>query len=167
MNTSSFQVFCDMESKGGIGVTVFGHDIESRDQARKQYTRNINYDITIQQIVAVINQSSHCEQFIRYECYENALLRYGSAWWVSRQGKRMNYWGGAAVDSGMCACGMNNSCANGFSCNCDARLSDWYKDSGFLTDKSTLPVIQLRYTGMGDSDVGGFGYYTLGKLFCW
>ena len=169
-NSSPFPVFCDMTSKGGIGVTVIGHNSESRTKvdgygAPGSYMRNINYDNTIEQIVALINQSTSCEQFIKYECDDSQLLKHGSSWWVSRQGNRMNYWGGAAVDSGMCACGMNNNCARGSSCNCDGKSSDWHEDSGFLTDKSTLPVIQLRIGDTGDS--AGYGYYTLGKLLCW
>ena len=175
LNASAFPVFCDMESKDGIGVTVFGHDIKPRDSihdynaqdAYGHYTRDINYDNTIEQIVSVTDQSAYCEQFIKFECYQKELFRHGNGWWVSRQGNRMNYWGGAAVDSGKCACGMNNSCDFGLSCNCDARREYWAQDSGFLTNKTTLPVIQLRYIGIADMDDAGYGYYTLEKLLCW
>ena len=168
--SANFQVFCDMTSKDSIGVTVIGHDSESRTKvdgygAPGSYLRNIKYDNTMEQIVAVIDKSAYCEQFIKYECDDSRLLKDGTSWWVSRQGNRMNYWGGAAVDSGKCACGMTNSCAYGFSCNCDGESSDWHEDSGFLTDKSTLPVTQLRIGDTGDS--AGYGYYTLGKLYCW
>ena len=167
---SDFQVFCDMTSKGGSGVTVMGHDSESRTkvdgyEAPGSYIRNIKYDNTMEQILAVMDQSTFCEQFIKYECHESELLQEGHAWWVSRQGNKMNYWGGAAVDSGKCACGMNNSCIYDFSCNCDAERSHLLEDSGFLADKSTLPVTQLRFGDTGDLDQ--YGYHTLGKLLCW
>ena len=75
----------------------------------------------------------------------------------------MNYWGGADVDSGKCACGMNNTCANKAKrCNCDKNDSAWRKDSGYLTDKNTLPVNELRF-----GDTGGDAEeekHTLGKL---
>ena len=77
----------------------------------------------------------------------------------------MNYWGGAAVDSGMCACAMTSSCAGGENCNCDANEAYLCEDSGYLTDKSTLPVKQLRIGDTGAS--GEYGYHTLGKLVCW
>ena len=63
----------------------------------------------------------------------------------------MNYWGGAAVDSGKCARGMTNSCAGGGKCNCDKNDGTWREDSGYLTDKSTLPVTELSFGDTGDS----------------
>ncbi|CAB4032628.1 Hypothetical predicted protein, partial [Paramuricea clavata] len=87
-------------------------------------------------------------------------------WWVSRQGSQMNYWGGAAVNSGKCACGMTNSCAGGWKCNCDKNDQTWREDSGYLTDKNTLPVTELRFGDAGDPSYEK-GYYTLGKLRCW
>ena len=71
------------------------------------------------QVAAITRQSKNCEQYIIYECYHSMLLEDSYGWWVSRQGKKMNYWGGAAVDSGKCACGMTRSCAGGYMCNCD------------------------------------------------
>jgi hypothetical protein len=159
-----------MESKNGTGVIVIGHDSESRTKVDNyedpgSYSRKIRYITTMQQIVAVINQSKNCEQFIMYECSDSVLFLNSVGYWISRQGRRMNYWGGAAVDSGKCACGMNNTCAGGGNCNCDANEIRLREDSGFLTDKNTLPVAELRF-----GDTGGdveYGYHTLGKLLCW
>ena len=190
-SSPSVQVYCDMTSKNDVGVTVIGHDSESRTfvsgyDSAGSYKRNISYDISMEQIVAIMKHSKNCEQFIRYECWQSRLFLHGGfGWWVSRQGSRMNYWGGAAADSGKCACGMNNSCAGGKNCNCDANDEVWREDSGYLTDKNTLPVTKLR---LGDAD-GTFyihqelgfgyasghppdlyrksGYHTLGKLRCW
>ena len=170
---SMLKVYCNMTSKNGVGVTEIGHDSESRTfvngfESRGSYKRKINYDISMTQIVAIMKQSKNCEQFIKYECYDSALLYDSDGWWVSRQGSKMNYWGGAAVNSGKCACGMTNSCAGGGICNCDANDPTWREDSGYLTDKNTLPVTELRF---GDtSKVGGIderGYHALGKLRCW
>ena len=66
----------------------------------------------MEHIVVIMKQSKHCEQYIKCECYQSVLLYDLNGlhgWWVSRQGSRMNYWGGAAVDGGKCACGMTNS----------------------------------------------------------
>ena len=168
-----------MTSKNGVGVTVIGHDSESRTLVSGydlpgSYTRTIKYDISMEQIVAIIDQSKNCEQFIKYECFESVFrfsypgTYYG--WWVSRRGSKMNYWGGAAVNSGKCACGMTNSCAGGQKCNCDKNDSKWREDSGYLTDKSTLPVTELRFgDAYGNRSGSGreSGYHTLGKLRCW
>ena len=74
-------------------------------------------------IVAIIKQSSNCEQFVKYECL-NAAFWFGFSdpysWWVSRDGSKMTYWGGAKPNSGKCACGMTNSClVKSQRCNCD------------------------------------------------
>jgi hypothetical protein len=112
-------VYCDMTSKNGVGVTVIGHDSGSRSLVKGyedpgSYKRKIKYDISMEQIVTIMKQSIICEQFIKYECHGSMLWYYKPyGWWASRQGSKMNYWGGAAVNSGKCACGMTNSCTGG------------------------------------------------------
>ena len=116
-----FTVFCDMTDKSGVGVTVVGHDSESRTHVngysgQGSYSRDIHYTgASLSQLASVTRVSSHCEQFIKYECYHSVLLfsYYGSpfGWWVSRDSTKMTYWGGASVN-GKFACGMTNSCAN-------------------------------------------------------
>ena len=70
----------------------------------------------------------------------------GYAWWVSRDPTKMTYWGRASPGSGKCASGMNNLCADpSYGCNCDANDNVWCEDSGLLTDKTKLPVKQLRF----------------------
>ena len=66
------------------------------------YKRKIKYDLPMEQIVSIIQQSQWCEQFIKYECYHSKMWIYTEpySWWVSRNGAKMNYWGGAAVGSG-------------------------------------------------------------------
>ena len=167
-----FTVFCDMIDKNGIGVTVVSHDSESRTlvygyRGRGSYSRDSHYTgASLSQLASLTRVSSHCEQFIKYECYHSVLLfnNYLYGWWVSRDSTTMTYWGGASV-SGKCACGMTNSCANPrFGCNCDADDKVWREDSGLLTDKSHLPVRQLRFGNTGGSEKG---YHTLGKLKCY
>ncbi len=81
-----------MTSKNEVGVSVIGHNSESRTMVNGyedlgSYKRDIVYDATMEQIVAVMNQSRYCEQFIKYECHGSLLLLHGFSWWVSRQGK--------------------------------------------------------------------------------
>ena len=84
---------------------------------------------------------------------------------MSRDSTKMTYWGGASPGSGKCACGMNNSCAGNGRCNCDKNDNVWREDSGLLTDKTKLPVKQLRF---GDTEnEREKGYHTLGKLKCY
>ena len=167
-----FTVHCDMSDKNGVGVTVISHNSESRTYvygygSKGSYSRDIRYTgASLYQLASLTRVSSHCEQFIKYECYDSVLLYnndpYG--WWVSRDSTKMTYWGGASV-SGKCACGMTNSCAvSSRGCNCDKNDRVWREDSGLLTDKTRLPVKQLRF-----GDTGGYdkGYHTLGKFKCY
>ena len=170
-----FTVYCDMADKNGAGVTVISHDSDSRTKARDGlgwgdrgiYSSKIHCNRAIfYQLASLTRVSLHCEQFIKYECYNSIIFRNGGyAWWVSRDSSKMTYWGGASV-SGKCACGMTNSCANpSYGCNCDKNDEVWREDSGLLTDKTKLPVKQLRFGDAGSS--GDIGYHTLGKLNCY
>ena len=84
-----FTVFCDMADKSGVGVTVISHDSESRTHVSGCdpsgcYSRDIHYTgASLSQLASLTRVSSHCEQFIKYECYNSAIFRYGGfAWWV-------------------------------------------------------------------------------------
>ena len=103
-----FTVLCDMTDKSGVGVTVIGHDSESRSHVNGyyspgSYSRDIHYiGASLSQLASLTRISSHCEQFIKYECYNSVLLYsyYGSpyGWWVSRDSTKMTYWGGACIN---------------------------------------------------------------------
>ena len=168
---ASLTVFCNMTDKGGVGVTFVSHDSENRTYVMGfedpgSYSRDIQYiGASLSQIRRLIDVSTTCRQFIKYECNHSFFTKNGRryAWWVSYDGAKMTYWGETTQD---CECGMTNSCANpSFPCNCDKNDFTWREDSGFLTNKSHLPVIQLRF-----GDTGHFGekaYHTLGKLECY
>ena len=169
-----FSVYCDMRDKSRVGVTVISHDSESRTHvgpngcsSRGCYSKDVRYTgVSTVQLAALTRVSQNCEQFIKFECNNDvAFIERGYAWWVSRDTTRMNYWGGATGHDKMCACGVTNSCSRGKKCNCYNGGSGWREDSGLLTDKSALPVTQIR---LGDLDDGNEeGYHTLGKLKCY
>lgn len=134
--------------------------------------RNVTYMgaeiISISQLVALLEASTSCQQFIKYECHHSVIMHNGDpyAWWVSRDLTKMTYWGGASpADSYKCACGVTKTCANrSKGCNCDANDQVWRDDSGLLTEKAHLPVLKLVF---GDTDASfEKGYHTLGKLKC-
>ena len=173
-----FTVYCNMSDKNGVGVTVISHDSENRTfvdgyDDKGNYSRSIHYSgASLSQLASLTDVSLHCEQFIKYECYGSMLMYSSFGWWVSRNSSKMLYWGGASPGSRKCACGMTNSCTYpSEACNCDKNDGVWREDSGLLTDKSTLPVKELRF---GDTGVNGpnavadeKGYYTLGKFKCY
>ena len=172
-----FNVYCDMSDKGGLGLTVISHDSESRTYVGNIpgcggpgcYSKDVTYTgVSTAQLAALTRVSQKCEQFIKFECNNDVpFIAHKFAWWVSRDGRRMNYWGGATGYNNMCACGVTNSCYKGEKCNCDYQSSSagWREDSGLLTDKSTLPVTQIRLGDLDDSREEG--YHTLGKLRCY
>ncbi|XP_068692827.1 contactin-associated protein-like 2 [Montipora foliosa] len=168
-----FDVTCNMTDKNGVGVTVISHDSESRTHVQGCekagcYSRDIQYTGTsLSQLAMLTRVSSHCEQFIKYECHHALIFRYKGkrGWWVSRDSKQMFYWDGASGHY-KCACGMTNSCADSrFGCNCDKNDKVWREDSGLLTNKTQLPVSQLRFGDTGK--IGEEGYHTLGKFKCY
>ena len=172
-----FSVYCDMSDKGGVGVTVISHDSESRTHVANIpgchwknpgcYSKNVTYTgVNVAQLAALTRVSQNCEQFIKFECNNDvAFVANSVAWWVSLDGRKMNYWGGAGGSANMCACGVTNTCSSSRKCNCNDYNSGWKEDSGLLTDKSALPVSQIRLADFDGSDEEG--YHTLGKLKCY
>ncbi|CAK8695481.1 unnamed protein product [Clavelina lepadiformis] len=132
---------------------------------RKCFKRVINYDITIEEVGALIDQSFECKQFIKYRCIASKFLE-GYASWLSRNGSEMTFWGGSTSQRPYyCACGETGSCLNNnWKCNCDANLNVETFDEGYLTDKTLLPVTEVRF---GDTDSPTeSGWFTLGPLVC-
>ena len=124
--------------------------------------------VSIVQLAALTRASQSCEQFIKFECNNDpGFLVQGYAWWLSRDRRKMTYWGGATGHEKMCACGLTDSCFYGRDCNCfNGGISEgWRQDSGLLTDKSVLPVTQMRFGDLDNPREEGF--YTLGKLKCY
>ena len=173
-----FSVYCDMSDKGGVGVTVISHDSESRTHVGNIpgcgwnnpgcYSKDVTYTgVSTAQLAALTRVSPNCEQLIKFECYYHiAFVSEKVAWWVSRDGRKMNYWAGAGGAANSCACGVTNSCSNSQKCNChNSGSRGWKEDSGLLTEKSALPVSQIRLADLDDSDEEG--YHTLGKLKCY
>ena len=169
---SPFTVYCNMTDMNGVGVTVISHDSENRTRVKGyespgSYSRDIHYTgASLSQLASLTAVSLRCEQFIMNECLHSGMYRNQVwDWWVSRDSSKMTYWGGASVNY-KCACGMTHSCADpNYDCNCDANDQVWRNDSGLLTDKTKLPVKQLRLGETGNSHEDG--YHTLGKLKCY
>ncbi|XP_078614120.1 contactin-associated protein-like 5 [Branchiostoma floridae x Branchiostoma japonicum] len=162
-------VQCDVQE--GTVITLIGHNSEARAHVkgfdgRGAYFKDVTYWNIMEQVRAVVDKSTLCKQHIKYECHRSVI--FGStdtpyAWWVTWDGRKADYWGGASPGSGKCACGQAGTCPG--RCNCAVNNSTWREDSGFLSHKDDLPVTQLRFGDTGDS--GEEGYYTLGKLICY
>ena len=173
-NEAPVRVYCNMAGKNGLAGTHVGHDSETRTlvngyNAPLSYSRNITYKISMAQIIALMDLSHSCEQFIKYECHHSVILLFdNSVWasWVSRDGVTMNYWGGASQGSGKCACGMTQTCNTPSEmCNCHSNDNVWRSDEGYITDRDVLPVSKLYFGDTGGH--GEMGYHTLGQLTCY
>ena len=165
------QAYCNMTDKEGAGVTVISHDSENRTHVdgcdpHGCHKRDVTYTgVLITQLEALTDVSARCEQFISYECFNSKLLEGGKAWWVSRDGQKMDYWGGT-TEKRQCGRALTDSCAHrGKKCNCENRDNTWHEDSGLLTENAFLPVSQLRFGDTG-KDISE-SYHTLGKLKCY
>ncbi|KAM4705056.1 uncharacterized protein WCC33_009902 [Rhinophrynus dorsalis] len=168
-----FTVECDMVSDNTTGITVIGHDSESRERVSPCedpgcYSRIITYkEASMDQLRALTAISEHCEQFVRLECRNIRFLNEQWGWWVSRDGHQITSWGGATTNSGKCACGENGECALGVpSCNCDANDDVWRMDEGALIDRSTLPIQEIRFGDTNDVPME-MAFHSIGKLRCW
>ncbi|XP_053323809.1 uncharacterized protein LOC128497671 [Spea bombifrons] len=166
---SPFNVYCDMSS--ATGITVISHDSERRLRVTpcKEagcYRRELKYNADISQLTALTKVSDSCEQFVRLDCRHIRFLESGWGWWVSRDGKKMNHWGGANTITGGCACGRTGSCSSPDKlCNCDSNDHIWRTDDGFLRDKDALPVHAVHFGDTDDFPVE-MAYHTVGKLRC-
>ncbi|XP_077125793.1 uncharacterized protein LOC143782323 [Ranitomeya variabilis] len=170
---SHFRVECDMASDSTTGITIVGHDSEGKErvtpcQTPGCYSRVITYKAaSLAQLRTLTSISENCEQFVKLDCRHVRFLDGNWGWWVSRDGQQIISWGGAATNSGRCACGENGKCAFGItSCNCDINDDMWRMDEGAISDKSSLPILEFRFGGTSDIPMA-MAFHRLGKLKCW
>nr|XP_039260128.1 neurexin-4-like [Styela clava] len=133
------------------------------------YARQPIYSITREQIHEVMMNSVNCKQYIKLQCQGVLMSWQGDprSWWVSRDGVQMGYWGGATSRrKGYCACGETNTCIDkSKKCNCDNNSNNLVtQDEGYITDKASLPVKEIRVGDMGD--IKELAWHTLGPLVC-
>ena len=121
------------------------------------------------QIKALIKKSKHCRQYITFHCFKSKLLNTprgpSHVYWLSRDGSRQEFWGGAEAGSKRCACGMTDPpcfVVKTEFCNCDVRDETWRVDEGYFSDKSNLPVSGLLFAKKSKRS-----RFALGPLECW
>ena len=79
-------------------------------------TYPVSYTPTIDQIVALIEVSSSCCQYLRYDCHGSMLGEWGSIidHWRDRHGDWKSYFPGGPPDGTGCACNINRTCDGGY-----------------------------------------------------
>nr|XP_039263780.1 collagen alpha-1(XI) chain-like isoform X1 [Styela clava]XP_039263781.1 collagen alpha-1(XI) chain-like isoform X1 [Styela clava] len=173
MDGDQYDVYCNFASDQV--VTEVWHDsmqelkAESNCDTRGCYRFVPKYGINQRHILKIIDSSSECKQFIKMKCQGSVLFHNGDpyAWWISRTGEKMLYWGGATSKrKHYCACGETGTCVkSSHRCNCDNNSENLVtQDEGYITDKSKLPVQEIKL-----GDIGGANekaWHRLGKLEC-
>lgn len=168
-----FQVYCDMDTEPGRGITQVTHtnadigvDVDGCEEPGC-FLHEIDYQgVTMGQMKKLIDIHTACEQNLRYDCVDSKLMRDKTAWWVSRDGRRQNSWGGAPIGSGKCACGVTMTCVDpNHYCNCDADDEKWHTDEGLIQEKELLPIKEIRY-GDVTTAKGEKGKSMIGPLKC-
>ncbi|GFS85505.1 contactin-associated protein-like 2, partial [Nephila pilipes] len=151
---TAFTVYCRMGRSQDDVVTIVHHDSEESIFVRSNrdgpgsYSRILVYFIGMDKIKALTNASRYCRQEISWNCVGTGFhfdSGKPSSWWVSWDGKPQYMWGGAKRNN-TCGC-AGYGCKNpNFTCNCDsAPRFSWDKDEGYLEDKETLPISEVRF----------------------
>ena len=169
---SPYTISCEM--RDGKIATVVHHNKEETvnvtdgaDFIRGSFFHVVDYELTMEQIEALIKSSVNCHQFLRFDCYNAALLNSPTgppnAMWHTRTGDIKSYWGGVPDGGKGCKCGLTRSCLRRDKlCNCDSLNNRWVEDSGYIQNKELLPITRMHFTGIHR----GFGHVTLGPLEC-
>ncbi|XP_022100375.1 adhesion G protein-coupled receptor L3-like [Acanthaster planci] len=169
----AFQVFCQLSSTHqSPGTTV----IRTTNNVRRFVDHNHRFNITyenipdLESIRALIKASAACRQRVSYTCYGLPLWLNGTQQvaWVAWNGMEMLNWGGGQTGVKGCACHSKpTGCLEGGLCNCDSVTSQ-ETDSGFITDKDTLPVtgVEFKYTNLSMSGPNSRAEYKVEQLEC-
>ncbi len=162
------------KNNSGFYVATFPHKPNERILVKGyegcgSYIKSLDYSPNnMSDIAAYIENATSCRQYTKVECLGAVLHAHKSCGNPSsRSGSILNYWGGGPTDgSGGCACGITNSCHNSATkCNCDANHGTLtLTDEGYMTDKSVLPITQVRFGDNGGSSE--YLYFTIWKLEC-
>ncbi|XP_072034262.1 contactin-associated protein-like 5 [Amphiura filiformis] len=155
-----FEVFCDMSSD--MGKTILN---QTHHQEGGMF--HVSYDNNLTQVVAVIDRSVHCRQLLKLKCNGNYTGSRQMSW-KSRSNEVMYNWANPTGSRG-CPCGLQEGCYQiDKLCNCDigedviTSGDDTLTDVGYITDKATLPVVQMNIESYHDSG----DEVTLGPIEC-
>nr|XP_044607414.1 LOW QUALITY PROTEIN: contactin-associated protein-like 4 [Equus asinus] len=166
-----FPAFCNitdvpwtiLQHNGSTFTRVKGTDRENPHRATFQYAA------TAEQLLATITRAGHCQQELEFHCRRSRLqdARDGTSlsWWVGRSNETHTYWGGSLPEAQKCTCGFAGTCIDSrYHCNCDADRDEWTNDTGVLSYKEHLPVMQIVVTDTAHRS--SEAAYRLGPLLC-
>ena len=122
LHFDAFEVQCNFT--GSSAKTIISHDRDAVYETSTPleaggcdpagcYNDTITYEVSIDDIAAVIALSSSCEQAVTHHCSHSALTDF--AWWTDRNGAVQKYWDGDHVtgtEGCQCSLGGGNCTSN-------------------------------------------------------
>jgi len=158
LKLDSFEVTCNFN--GSSAKTVIGHNRNSVYQTAVPlqpggcspagcYNDTITYELEMNQIKALIDISSMCNQAVTHNCSMSSLTDF--SWWLDRKGIVRKYWDGAQADGSQgCACSLGaggctaNAAGVKNNCNCDSQM-EYSTDNGVISSLEHLPITEVYY----------------------
>ena len=109
----AFDVECDF-SHGKEIRTIVHHDAEARIYVTGyhlpgSYERRVDYGMSRDQLAAIRSSSTHCDQFVKIECFSAAGME--ADYWVNFAGERRPW---TVEDGGQCGCILPSACSLGW-----------------------------------------------------
>ncbi|VDI73660.1 Hypothetical predicted protein [Mytilus galloprovincialis] len=175
------EINCYMEN--GVGVTKIDHDGE-RDvyvhgyEAHGSYSFNVTYNISFEHVVAIIDSSKFCRQFVRWKCFNAQMWDIGrekwNTYWTNRstaylatnEYKPPSLFFHGSEEKRICECGISQTCQqSNVLCNCDINDNIWRSDEGYVTNKDALPIVAF-FAGDTGSSVEK-GEHFIGPIECY
>lgn len=143
------------------------HDREERTrvfgyEGAGSYVAIVNYNISTDHVIAIIDASKNCKQYLKWECMGAVIhnphqMDSWTTFWTNRSSDFNNYvtpasyFAGGRPGTGNCACGETGTCANkSLPCNCDSNDFEWRSDEGYITHKDDLPILAFRAGDTGE-----------------
>ena len=174
------QVLCNFKIRRDEGQT----EIDTKNAERREiptparyserfsFKKEIEYEIPLTAVKAIVDRSQTCEQLVKYECRDAKLFNQPggnpSSRWLSANGYLQYYWGGALHDSYKCACAYSpQGCADKNSyCNCDSSVAEGQTnaDEGLLNVTRDLPVREVQFGGLTSLSQA---IYSVRKIVCY
>ncbi len=160
----------ECKNVSGVAYAFFSHDSEasikvSGFESKASYVRKVNYaNNLLSDIIAFVDSSASCSQYFKLTCQGSYLTGYG--YFKDRNGVALSYFGGGPVHGSGCACGVTGTCSDpSYKCNCDRNSNSYIDiDEGEFTEKSALPLTEMRHGETGGSSE--YKYHELHKLKC-
>ncbi len=166
--SNAVRVECKLES--GVAYANFPHDSQASTyvsgyESSYSYQRKIKYSNNLlSDITAFVDSSASCSQYLKLTCRDSIITNVAHV--RDRNGVALAYFGGGPPNGSGCACGVTGTCTSSSKkCNCD-RNSRYYTDidEGEFTDKSILPITEIRMGDTGSSSE--YAYHELHQLKC-